>query len=144
MEHLEKYPPSVLARYAEILLRAVHQLGGRDRFVPFRELEVEVGLEPEILYVLITEHLFAELQFAVRPVADVEAALEHVNPIDAEEMRERFAEPHVRVRPGPIRRTEDELAPARRRRRLFGRWGSPERGAPRFPVAPGTIARTLR
>ncbi len=53
MSVLEDFPPSVRERYADLLLRTIYQLGGRDRYVPFIELEDELGIEPETQYMLI-------------------------------------------------------------------------------------------
>lgn len=135
-------PTSVRERYADLLLRTIYQLGGRDRYVPFVELEDELGIEPETQYMLISEDLVAELHFALRMPAKLEASLEFATEMEKEDARESYSQPHVRVRPDVARRTIEELTPERSRRKR--RWktrgndhqGESHRRLPHFVVGP--------
>ena len=133
-------PSSVRERYADLLLRSVYQLGGRDRYVPFLQLEDELGIEPESLYELISEDLVAEVHFALRMPAALEDSLEFATELEKEQARQNFVQPHVRVRPEVARRTLDELAPEpeRRKRRWMGRLGESRRRLPRLAATQRT------
>jgi hypothetical protein len=138
MSVLEEMPTSVRERYADLLLRSVYQLGGRDHYVSFLQLEDKLGIEPEALYELTSEDLVAEVHFALRMPAALEDSLEFATELEKEQARQNFAQPHVRVRPEVSRRTLGELAPElapeqkRRRRRWMGRSGESHRRLPRF------------
>ena len=127
-------PTSVRVRYADLLLRSVYQLGGRDHYVSFLQLEDKLGIEPEALYELISEDLVAEVHFALRMPAALEDSLEFATELEKEQARQNFSQPHVRVRPEVSRRSPEELAPEqqRRKRRWMGRSGESHRRLPRF------------
>jgi len=110
-------PKRVRRRYADLLLRCIHQCGGRDRYVAVEELEDALGLEPELILKLCRTRLRGEVHVAQRPPARLEAAASFSCPLEREWARFFFAEPHVRVRPPATRRTEEELLHERRGRR---------------------------
>jgi hypothetical protein len=104
-----RFPKEALARYAEIVLRHVYQSGGRDRFVPVREIEDAVGLEEDLVLELCRTRLLGEIQVADRLPAELEDDDGCRTPLELERLRLWFERPHVRIRPEPVRLTEDEL-----------------------------------
>jgi hypothetical protein len=140
MSVLEEMPTSVRERYADLVLRSIYQFGGRGSYVPFQHLEDELGIEPDVLYELITEDLVAEVHFALRIPAALEDSPEFATELEKEQARQNFVQPHVRVRPDVTRRTPEELAPElvpepeRKKWRWKARWGESRRRRPRSSV----------
>lgn len=105
----------VRKRYAELLLRRIHQCGGRDRYVSVEELEDALGLEAELILRLCRTRLRGEVHVAERPPARLMEAEEFQTPVEQAWLRCLFTEPHVRIRPRATRLTEDELVGPKRR-----------------------------
>ncbi len=99
----------VLKRYAELLLRAIHQLGGRERYVALVELEDLLGLESDLMVHLCETRLFGEVHVADRVAADLANDTEFRSALERAWIQGCFATPHVRVRPEIVRLTASEL-----------------------------------
>jgi len=112
-----RFPKRALARYAEILLRHVYQSGGRERYVPLTEIEDALGLEPELILRLCRTRLRGEVHVADRLPAELAESTEYRTPLEREWLQAVYSRPHVRIRPGPVRLTEEELLRGRKKRR---------------------------
>ena len=112
-----RFPESALKRYAEIILRHVHQSGGRERYVPVAEIEDALGLEGDLILELCRTRLLGEIHVSCRPHAELEQSVEYRSPLERQWIRDCFSQPHVRIRPGRVRLTECELLKDRRKRK---------------------------
>ena len=110
----ERFPESALKRYAELLLRHVYQQGGRDRYVCVAVIEDALGLEAELILQLVRTRLRGEVQVAERLPAEIEDSIECHTPVERQWMRDFYSEPHLRIRPEPVRLTEEELLERKR------------------------------
>jgi len=115
-EESSRFPKRVRKRYAEILLREIHQRGGRERYVPVAELEETLGLEEALILELCRTRLLGEVQIADRLPADVEDSAECRTALEREWLRCLYSRPHVRIRPAAVRLTEEELLRGRKRK----------------------------
>ena len=104
-----RFPKRVLERYADLLLRYVYQHGGRERYVPIAEVEDALGLETELILDLCKTRLIGEIHVTDRLRAELEDCAEARTAIERHVLRVCLAEPHIRIRPGAVRLTEDEL-----------------------------------
>jgi hypothetical protein len=111
----ERFPPGVLKRYAEIVLRHVYQSGGRERYVPVAQIEDALGLEEALILRLCRTRLLGEVHVADRLPKELEETFEARTPVERQVLRACFAEPHVRIRPPAVRLTEKELLKDRRK-----------------------------
>ena len=124
-----RFPKSALNRYSELLLRHVYARGGREHYIPVREIEEELGLEFELIDELCRKRLLGEIQLTWRLPAELEESVGAHTPLEREWLRDHFSRLHVRIRPEPVRMTEEELLDAgarRRRKRKKKRQGSRE------------------
>ena len=118
-KELARFPKSVRKRYSELLLRHVYQCGGRERYIPVKEIEEELGLEFLVIVELCQKHLVGEIQLTWRVPAEVAESVEGWTPLERQWIRDSFSRMHLRIRPEPVRLTEEELldADARRKRK---------------------------
>ncbi len=107
----------VLKRYAEMLLRHIHQCGGRDRYVSVEEIEDALGLEAWLVLRLCRTHLRADVHVARRAPVRLADSGDFQSTLEREWMRCLVAEPHVRIRPCAVRLTEKELLRPKKRPR---------------------------
>jgi hypothetical protein len=107
-----RFPKSALNRYSELLLRHVYQTGGRERYVPVKEIEDALGLEFELIEELCRTRLLGEIQMNWRLPAELEESVEAHTPLEREWLRDHFSRLHLRIRPEPVRMTEEELLDA--------------------------------
>jgi len=112
-----RFPARALARYAEILLRHVYQAGGRDRYVRVAEIEDALGLEADLILELCRTRLVGEIQIACRLPAEVRESIEYRTPLERQLIEDYCAQPHLRIRPEPVRLTEKELLKGRKKRK---------------------------
>jgi len=110
-----RFPASALERYAELLLRHVYQRGGRERYVPVEEIEDALGLEQELILKLCRTRLLGEIQVADRLPEELEEGIEMHTPLERQFVRDYYSRPHLRIRPGPVRLTQEELVRARKK-----------------------------
>jgi hypothetical protein len=115
-EEPKRFPKKALDRYAEILLRHVYQSGGRERYVPVATIEDALGLEAELILTLCRTRLLGEIHVADRLAAELEESYEAKTPLERQWLRAVYSEPHVRIRPGVVRLTEEELVKGRKKR----------------------------
>ncbi|MEM8885005.1 MAG: hypothetical protein AAGD14_13115 [Planctomycetota bacterium] len=109
MKQLKRFPRGALKRYAEVLLRQIHQCGGRERYVPLTELEDELGLEPWLILHLCRTKLVGEVHVAYRTPVALDESLAMEGAAEREIIRLCFRWAHVRIRHEAVRWTEDEL-----------------------------------
>jgi len=112
-----RFPKRAQERFADVVLRQVYQSGGRDRYVPMRELEDALGLEPWRIIELCRTRLRGELHVSWRLPAEVEESVDCFSPVERLVLRACFPQPHVRVRSDAVRLTEEELLEVSRARR---------------------------
>jgi hypothetical protein len=117
MSKSPRIPKRALKRYADLILRQIYQSGGRERYVPVTELEDALGLEPSRILRLCRTQLLGEVHVASRLPVDAEESTESWSPAQRLWMRSFYSQPHVRIRPGNIRLTEEELLRERRKRK---------------------------
>lgn len=111
-----RFPKRVLERYADLLLRFVYQNGGRERYVPIGEIEDALGLEQELILDICKTRLLGEIHVTVRLREELEDSAEARTAIERHWLKLWLAEPHIRIRPGAVRLTEDELLRLRKKR----------------------------
>jgi hypothetical protein len=111
------FPNRTLKRYAELVLRHIHQSGGRARYVAVDAIEDALGLEEALILELCRTRLRGEVHLAQRLPADLEESVDCRTPVEREVMRLCFSRPHVRIRPAAVRLTAEELLRKGRRRR---------------------------
>lgn len=116
MHEPSRFPKRVLERYADLLLRFVYQNGGRERYVPIAEIEDALGLETELILDICKTRLLGEIHVTDRLRAELEDSAEARTEIERHCLRIFLAEPHVRIRPGAVRLSEDELLRLKERR----------------------------
>lgn len=112
-----RLPRRVLKRYADLVLRQIHQAGGRSRYVAVTEIEDALGLEQELVLELCRTRLRGEVHVAERPSAELEEGTEFHTALERVLIRACFAEPHVRIRPAASRLTEGELLAEARKKK---------------------------
>ncbi len=112
----KRFPERALERYAEILLRHVYRSGGRERYVPVAAIEDALGLEQELILSLCRTRLLGEIHVADRLPAELEECVEARMPVERHWMKLCLSEPHVRIRPGAVRLTAEELMERGQRR----------------------------
>jgi hypothetical protein len=123
-----RFPKRVLERYADLLLHHVYQSGGRKRYVPIAEIEDALGLEPDLILDICRTRLLGEIQVADRLREELEESAEARTAVERHCLRVFLAEPHVRIRPGAVRLTEDELLRLRKKQgRKKRKEGNPRR-----------------
>jgi len=108
-------PTSALKRHAEIVLREIHQRGGRSRFVPVAVLEEALGLEQDLILHFCRTKLLGEVLAADRLTEELEKSLGLHSPLERQWIRDCFSLPHVRIRPPVVRLTESGLLKKRKR-----------------------------
>ena len=111
-----RFPKSAIKRYTEIILRHIYQCGGRERYVPVADLEDALGLEQELILELCRKQLVGEVYVADRPLAELEQSAAFESAFERHLIRDCFCQPHVRIRPGCARLTEQELLRAGKKR----------------------------
>ena len=116
LDESARFPKSALKRYAEIILRHIYQCGGRERYVPVAEIEDVLGLEQELILELCRTRLVGEVYVADRPLAELEEGAAYESALERHLIRDCFSQPHVRIRPGCVRLTEQELLRAGKKR----------------------------
>ena len=105
----KRFPTSARKRYADLVLRAVYQGGGAERYVPLHEIEDRLGLEPDLILELCRKHLLGEIHVAWRAPAELVDGAEYQSAVEKQLIRDWFARPHLRIRPDAVRLTEVEL-----------------------------------
>ncbi|MHC4819937.1 MAG: hypothetical protein ACYTF8_18000 [Planctomycetota bacterium] len=113
----KRFRGRVLERFADLILRHVYQSGGRERYVPVREIEDELGLEPYLIVQLCRSHLLGEVQVAWRAPVELEESGEFQTPVERQVIRDCFAQPHLRIRPELARLTPEELVKRPKKKR---------------------------
>lgn len=113
----KRFRGRVLERFADLILRHVYQSGGRERYVPVREIEDELGLEPHLILQLCRSRLLGEIQVAWRAPAELEESVEYQTPVERQIVRDCFSRPHLRVRPELVRLTPEELVKKTKKQR---------------------------
>ncbi len=111
-----RFPKSALKRYTEIILRHIYKCGGRERYVPVTDIEDALGLEQELILELCRTRLVGEVYVADRPHAELEESFE-LSTLERHLIRDCLTQPHVRIRPGCARLTEQELLKAGKKRK---------------------------
>ena len=112
-----RFPKSALNRYSELLLRHVYQHGGRKRYVPVKEIEEELGLEFQLIVSLCQTRLLGEIQLTWRVPDEVAESVEGWTPLEQQWVRDCFSRAHLRIRPQPVRMSEEELLDAGKKRK---------------------------
>jgi len=124
------FPERALERYAEILLRHVYRCGGRERYVPVAAIEDALGLEEDLILALCRTRLLGEVHVADRLLAELEESAEGRTPVERHWMRICLSQPHVRIRPGAVRLTPEELMQCGRKRKPGKRKVGRRKGRP--------------
>jgi len=112
-----RFPKAALKRYAELVLRQVYQVGGRERYIPLTELEDTLGLERWRILELCRTRLLGEIHVSWRLPAEVEESFECRSPTERLLLRACASQAHVRIRPEHVRLSEEELLHKRKKRK---------------------------
>ena len=109
MSNLKRFPKGARRRYADLILRHAYNHGGRDRYIPIREVEDALGLEFHVVWDLCEKKLTGEIQLAWRLNKEIEEHYEVTSPVERALLRRHAGEWHIRIRPDVTRWSEDEL-----------------------------------
>jgi hypothetical protein len=112
-----RFPKRVLERYADVLLHHVYQGGGRKRYIPVSEIEDAVGLEADLILDIFRTRLLGEIHVTFRLREELAESAEARTAVERHWLRLLLAEPHVRIRPGAVRLTEEELLRLRKKKK---------------------------
>ena len=109
MSKLKRIPKGARRRYAQLILRHAYNAGGRDRYIPIREVEHVLGLEFEIIYDICERKLLSEVQLSWRLSDEIADSYEVSSPLERALLRRHIGEWHLRIRPAAVRWADDEL-----------------------------------